>query len=72
MTIFDKENIDEKIIKNLGQYLNDPEFKDTLEESAVEKASAACKCFIVWIKGIYNFYFVNKRVKPRKIALGES
>lgn len=69
---FDRDNIDEKIIKNLGAYLTDPEFKDTLEENVVANASGPCKCIIMWIRGIYNYYFVNKRVKPKKIALGES
>jgi dynein heavy chain len=50
----------------------DPEFKETLEVSVVEKASIACKCIIMWIKGVYDFYFVNKKVKPKKIALNES
>ena len=27
---------------------------------------------IMWAKGVYNFYFVNKKVKPKKIALGEA
>ncbi len=26
----------------------------------------------MWVKGIYNFYFVNKKVKPKKAALAES
>ena len=38
----------------------------------MENASMACKCIIMWINGIYNFYFVNKKVKPKKISLGES
>ena len=64
--------MEEKIIKSLGAFLLDPEFKDTLEVSVVANASEACKCMIMWAKGIYNFYFVNKKVKPKKIALGES
>lgn len=69
---FDMDSIDEKIIKNLGQYLNDPEFKDTLEISVVANASECCKCMIMWVKGVYQFYFVNKKVKPKKAALAES
>jgi len=26
----------------------------------------------MWLNGIYSFYFVNKRVKPKKIALADS
>ena len=46
--------------------MNDPENVPNLEMKAVENASAACKCIIMWINGIYNFYFVNKKVKPKK------
>lgn len=69
---FDKDNIDEKIIKSLGAFILDPEVKDQIEVSNVENASVACKCIIMWINGVYNFYFVNRKVKPKKIALGES
>lgn len=69
---YDKENMDEKIVKNLGTYLNDPEFKDDLEVGKVENASVCCKCIIMWINGVYSYYFVNKKVKPKKLALAES
>ena len=69
---FDKENMDEKVVKNLGQFLSDPEFKESLEVQNVEKASNACKCIIMWIKGVYDFFFVNKKVRPKKLALNES
>jgi dynein heavy chain len=26
----------------------------------------------MWVKGVYQFYFVNKKVKPKKAALAES
>ena len=64
--------MDEKIVKNLGAFLFDPEVKDKIEVSSVENASVACKCIIMWINGVYNFYFVNKKVKPKKISLAES
>jgi dynein heavy chain len=56
----------------LGKYLNDPENIPNLEIKAVENASTACKCIIMWINGIYSFYFVNKKVKPKKEALAKS
>jgi dynein heavy chain len=43
-----------------------------MELKTVENASAACKCIVMWIMGIYNFYFVNKKVKPKKKSLLES
>lgn len=66
---FNVENAEEALVTNLGKYLHDPENVPNLEIKAVENASTACKCIIMWINGIYNFYFVNKRVKPKKAAL---
>jgi len=40
-----------------------------LDPKVVETASTACKCIIMWINGVYNFYFVNKEVKPKKESL---
>lgn len=69
---FDIENADEQLILNLGRYLKDPANMPMLELDAVENASTACKCIIMWLNGIHSYYFVNKRVKPKKIALAES
>lgn len=35
-------------------------------------SSQACECLIKWINGIYNFYWVNKKVKPKKESLKEA
>lgn len=67
---FDRENMDEAIINKLTGYLKANE--KSLEISVVENASIACKCMIMWIKGIYDFYFVNKKVKPKKLKYAEA
>jgi dynein heavy chain, axonemal len=69
---FKIDNCDESIINNLGKYLNDPENVPNLKIDVVENASTACKCMIMWINGNYNFYFVNKKVKPKKAALASA
>ncbi len=66
---FDKENVEEKIILGLGKFIKDPENEKNLDPKVVENASNACKCIVMWINGVYNYYFVNKRVKPKKEAL---
>ena len=35
-------------------------------------SSTACECIIQWIYGMYNFYHVNKKVKPKKESLKEA
>ena len=69
---YNVENVEESLVLNLGKYLNDPENVPLLEIKAVENASTACKCIMMWINGIHSFYFVNKKVKPKKAALAES
>lgn len=53
----------------MGKFLNDPNNRDTLTVANVAKSSVACECIIQWVKGMYNFYFVNKKVKPKKESL---
>ena len=43
-----------------------------LKIEAVENASTACKCMMLWINGSFSFYHVNKKVKPKKAALATS
>lgn len=69
---YDRDNMDEKIVTNLGKFLKDPENNKSLDIKIVENASTACKCIIQWINGIYSFYFVNKKVKPKKQSLAEA
>jgi dynein heavy chain, axonemal len=39
---------------------------------AAQKGSAACVCIYKWTMAIYEFYFVNKKVIPKKKQLAES
>ena len=69
---FDVENADEQIIFNLGKYLKDPANEPQLQLDVVENASTACKCIIMWLNGIHSYYYVNKKVIPKKKALAEA
>ena len=60
------DNVEEKTIRQLGDFLNNPENKENLKEEKVTNASLACGCFIKWVRGMYNLYEVNKKVKPKK------
>lgn len=52
--------------------MKDPANEPQLQLDAVENASTACKCIIMWLNGIHSFYYVNKKVIPKKKALAES
>jgi len=60
------DNVEEKTIRQLGDFLNSPENRDNLKEEKVKSASIACYCFIKWVNGMYNLYEVNKKVRPKK------
>jgi len=72
MKNYDKENMEEKIVVSLRNYFEDPEAKSDLEESVVKNASSVCHSMLLWAKAMYDFYFVYKIVKPKKIALAEA
>ena len=63
----DKERVEEKYIVQLGKFLSDPEIEPFIEVSKVEGASNACGCIIKWVRGIHDFYFVNKKIIPKRI-----
>ncbi|EGR31445.1 hypothetical protein IMG5_109350, partial [Ichthyophthirius multifiliis] len=69
---YNKDDIDEKTIQNLNTYFNDAEVKPFIEPTAVEKASPVCLNMFQWAKAMFDYYFVNKKVKPKKAALAES
>jgi dynein heavy chain len=69
---FDRDNVEESLILNLGKFLNSEENKTLLSLESVKSASKACECIIMWVNGIYNYYFVNKKIKPKKAMLAEA
>lgn len=66
---FNKEGLTEGVVAALGKFLLDPANRDVLSVQNVANSSLACECIIQWVNGIYNFYFVNKKVKPKKESL---
>ena len=69
---YNKEAISEVMINNLGKFLNDPGNKVILSVQNVANSSLACQCIIQWINGVYNFYYVNKKIKPKQASLAEA
>ncbi len=64
------DDVDEPTVKRLGDFLN--ENKDSLTKDAVKSSSTAAAGLIMWVNGIYNFYFVNKEIKPKKEKLAKA
>ena len=64
------DNVDEASVKKLGDFIR--ENKEALEPNNVKNSSSAAYCLIKWVLGVYDFYFVNKEVRPKKERLAKA
>ncbi|XP_018365084.1 PREDICTED: dynein heavy chain 1, axonemal-like [Trachymyrmex cornetzi] len=65
MAHFKKEDITEEIINKLKDYVENPNF----QPDKILQVSRACHSLCLWIRAMYNYYFVNKKVAPKMAAL---
>nr|XP_034195945.1 dynein heavy chain 1, axonemal-like [Osmia lignaria] len=68
MENYDKENLTEEMINKLKVYIEDPNF----QPSKIEYVSKACYSLCLWVHAMYNYYFVNQKVKPKMEALAKA
>ncbi|XP_060831781.1 dynein axonemal heavy chain 1-like [Bombus pascuorum] len=68
MENYDKENLTEEIINKLKPYIENPNF----QPSKIEYVSKACHSLCLWVHAMYNYYFVNLKVKPKMEALAKA
>jgi dynein heavy chain, axonemal len=67
ITGYDMDSLDEATVTKLGKYFQ--EKKDTLTPALVEKSNLAAGALFKWIQAAHDFYYVNRKVKPKKAAL---
>uniref|UniRef100_A0A7S3ZAX1 AAA+ ATPase domain-containing protein n=1 Tax=Lotharella globosa TaxID=91324 RepID=A0A7S3ZAX1_9EUKA len=65
---FDKDNIKEKVIKQIGPYVKDEKFAPAV----IKNASAACEAVCKWVHAMYKYHFVLKEVEPKKQKLAKA
>jgi dynein heavy chain, axonemal len=65
---FDKDNIPDRIIKQLAPFMDDPNFTP----AAIEKASKACTAICMWARAMYKYHFVALGVAPKRAKLKEA
>jgi dynein heavy chain len=65
---YDKDNIPERVIKNIHPYIDMPEFTP----DAIRKASKACTAMCMWARAMYTYHQVVLVVEPKKIMLAEA
>ncbi|CAK9804539.1 Dynein axonemal heavy chain 1 [Anthophora plagiata] len=68
MENYDKENLTEDMIKKLKVYIENPDF----QPPKIEYVSKACYSLCLWVHAMYNYYFVNQKVKPKMEALAKA
>jgi dynein axonemal heavy chain len=65
---YDKDNIEEKIIKKITPYISREDF----QVKAIEKASKACTAIAMWVHAMYNYYHVSREVEPKRQRLRDA
>lgn len=71
---FDQKAVTEEQVMRLRKEFEDPQNKedDVFEMSKIERASMACKCIMEFVMGVYNYYFIYKKIVPKEKALKEA
>ncbi|KAK0176317.1 hypothetical protein PV328_000464 [Microctonus aethiopoides] len=62
---YPKDNINEKLLKKLQVYINNPEFVPNL----VAKQSKVCKSICIWVRAIDGYAKIFRVVEPKRIKL---
>eukprot|EP01041_Mallomonas_annulata_P000832 gene832-1621_t len=65
---FDKDNIPDRIIKNIAPFMDDPNFTPV----AIERSSKACTAICMWARAMYKYHFVALGVAPKRARLKEA
>jgi dynein heavy chain len=65
---FDKDNIPDRIIKQITPFIEDPGFTP----AAIERSSKACTAICMWARAMYKYHFVALGVAPKRAKLKEA
>lgn len=60
---YPKDDISDRLLKRLQEYVNHPEFRPDL----VAKQSKACKSLSIWVKAIDGYAKVYRVVEPKRL-----
>jgi dynein heavy chain, axonemal len=65
LMLFDKDNIQAKIVSKLDKYYNDERFVP----DEVKKQSTAAMCLCMWVRSMVEYFQVAKTIEPKREAL---
>ena len=59
---FDKDNMSDKVLKKIGTYVNNPDFKPDL----VGRVSGAAKSLCMWVRAMEVYGRIYRVVEPKR------
>uniref|UniRef100_A0A061RL02 Flagellar inner arm dynein 1 heavy chain beta n=1 Tax=Tetraselmis sp. GSL018 TaxID=582737 RepID=A0A061RL02_9CHLO len=62
---FDKDRLDDSLLKKIGKYTNNPDF----QPDTVAKVSGAAKGLCLWVRAMETYGYVAKEVAPKRAKL---
>ena len=62
---YDKDNIEEATIKQIGKFMDNPEF----QPERVAQVSKACKSMSIWVRAMHKYYYIARDVEPKRERL---
>ncbi|CAM9108221.1 unnamed protein product, partial [Ectocarpus fasciculatus] len=65
---FDKDNIPDRIIRQITPFMEDPGFTP----AAIERSSKACTAICMWARAMFKYHFVALGVAPKRARLKEA
>ena len=62
---YDKDNIPDKVIKQIQPVIDDANF----QPSKIKSVSSACEAMCQWTRAMHTYHFVALEVEPKRVAL---
>lgn len=68
MKDYDKDNIPERVVNKIEDYIINPEFTP----AKIANASSACKAICMWVRAMHKYHHVALAVEPKKVQLAQA
>lgn len=65
---FDKDAMEEKVVKKMAPYMENPEFTP----DRIEQVSKACRAVCMWCHAMFTYYHVARDVEPKRQRLAQA
>ena len=62
---YDKDNISDRVIKKIQQFIDNPDFQPV----KIQSVSSACTAMCQWTRAMHTYHYVALDVEPKRVAL---